>query len=185
MAPPPKKSRHAWNDPGHAHFLTYSCFRRLPLLTKDRSRRWVLDALEAARRKYDVAFWAYVIMPEHVHVLLCPRRPDYEMRSILVGLKRPVSDAARSYLEQREDDAWLARLTVEYPSRRVFRFWQAGGGFDRNITREKSVPAVVEYIHANPVRRGLVDRPTDWVWSSARFWEGCSDVPLEMDEPFD
>jgi putative transposase len=184
MDPVPRKSRRAWNEAGHAHFLTYSCFRRLPLLTRDRARRWVVAALEATRRTLEVAVWAYVIMPEHVHVLLCPRRPSYEMRSILVALKRPVSDTAREYLEQTQDDQWLDRLSAEYPSRRVFRFWQPGGGFDRNVFREKSVPAVIDYIHANPVRRGLVERATDWEWSSARFWEGWADVSLRMDEPF-
>lgn len=131
----------------------------------------------------DFALWAYVIMPEHVHVLLRPRQADYEMRRILAALKRPVGEAAREYLRRMGQDEWLARMTVEYPSRTVFRFWQPGGGFDRNIFQEKSVPAVIDYIHANPVRRGLVDRPTDWEWSSARFWEGRTDVPLQMDPP--
>ena len=182
--PLPRKIRRSWDEPGHAHFLTYSCYQRLPLLTRDRTRRWVLDALEATRRKLDVALYAYVIMPEHVHVLLCPHRADAEMRRILVALKRPVSDAARGYLERTEDDKWLDRLSVEYPSRRVFRFWQPGGGFDRNIFREKNVPAVIQHIHANPVRRELVEQPTDWPWSSARFWDGRRDVPLTMDDPF-
>ncbi len=178
-----RKTRRSWNEAGHAHFLTYSCYHRLPLLTRDRVRRWVVDAFEATRRDLDVELWAYVIMPEHVHVLLCPHEADYEMRRILVGLKRPVSDAAREYLEHMEDDKWLDRLSVEYPSRRVFRFWQPGGGFDRNIFREKAVPAIMDYIHANPVRRGLVEQPTDWPWSSARFWENRSDVPIRMDDP--
>jgi len=112
MNPMPRKTRHSWNEPGHAHFLTYSCFRRLPLLTRDRTRRWILDALEATRRELDVALWAFVIMPEHVHVLLCPRQPIYEMRRILVALKRPVSDAAREHLQRMQDDKWLARLSV-------------------------------------------------------------------------
>ena len=73
---------------------------------------------------------------------------------------------------------------MTYPSRRVFRFWQPGGGFDHNVFREKTLPAIIEYIHANPVRRGLVAQPTDWAWSSARFWEGSADVPLRMDDPF-
>lgn len=183
MDPRIRKTRDAWNEPGHAHFLTYSCFRRLPLLTRERTRRWVLDALEATRREHDVALWAYVIMPEHVHILLHPRRPKYEMRRILAALKRPVSDAAREHLEEIEDDRWLELLTVAYPTRKVFRFWQPGGGFDRNIFREKSVPAVIDYIHANPVRRELVAQPTDWEWSSARFWEGWPNIEPRMDHP--
>ncbi len=144
----------------------------------------MIAALEETRRKLDVSLWAYVIMPEHVHVLLHPRRAEYEMRLILVALKRPVSDVAKRHLEVTGKTDWLDRLRVKYPTREVFRFWQPGGGFDRNIFREKTVASVIEYIHENPVRRGLVKNPTDWEWSSARFWDGSSNRPIRMDEPF-
>jgi putative transposase len=94
-----------------------------------------------------------------------------------------VADAAREYLVQTGQTGWLNHLTVKYLSRMVFRFWQPGGGFDHNIFREKTVPAVVDYIHANPVRRGLVNDPLDWPWSSARFWDGREDALLRMDQP--
>ena len=183
MNPPIRKTRVAWDHPRHAHFVTYSCHRRFPLLTRDRSRRWVVAAMEDTRRSLNVALWAYVIMPEHVHILLFPKETNYEMRRILASLKRSVSMAAREHLQEIGDTRWLERLMVEYPSRRVFRFWQPGGGFDHNIFREKTVPSVMDYIHNNPVRRGLVSAPTEWEWSSARFWEGGSDVPLKMDPP--
>ena len=131
-----------------------------------------------------MCLWAYVIMPEHVHVLLYPWQANYEMRLILVALKRSVSDAAKRHLERTGNTQWLNRLRVQYPSRDVFRFWQPGGGFDHNLFREKNVPSVIEYIHDNPVRRGLVTNPTDWEWSSARFWDGWSNFPIRMDEPF-
>ncbi len=104
-------------------------------------------------------------MPEHV--LLYPRAAHYEMRRILTVLKQPVAKAARQWLERHRHGAWLQRLTVVYPSRRVFRFWQPGGGFDHNVFREKTVSAIVDYIHANPVRRELEAHPTDWEWSRA------------------
>ena len=106
------------------------------------------------------------------------------MRTVLATLKRPVSQRTKRHLEQTRQTAWLNRLTVRYPSRTVFRFWQPGGGFDHNIFKERTVAAVIEYIHANPVRRGLVKEPTDWEWSSARFWDGHCEVPMRMDEPF-
>jgi putative transposase len=81
MNQPPRRSRRAWNEAGNARFLTYSCFRRMPLLTLERTRRWVVEALAAARRERDVALWAYVVMPEHVHVLVQARQAAYEMRS--------------------------------------------------------------------------------------------------------
>lgn len=143
----------------------------------------MIAAISYVRSKLNLSLWAYVIMPEHVHVLLCPQDNEYEMRRILAALKRPVSDAARAYLEQTGQTSWLTRLTVRYPSRTVFRFWQPGGGFDNNIFREKTVPSVIDYIHGNPVRRGLAASPTDWEWSSARFWAGRDDGRLMMDQP--
>lgn len=178
-----RKTRVAWNHPRHARFLTHSCFKRFPLLNHDRSRRCVVAAPESTRSTHDVALWAYVIMPEHVYNLLNPRTVHYNMARILVALKRPVSDAARAHLEASGATRWLNLLTVTYLTRRVFRFWQPGGGFDRNIFREESVSAITDYIENNPVRRGLVSVPTDWTWSSARFRLGFNDVPIRVNEP--
>ena len=61
------------------------------------------------------------------------------------------------------------------------RFWQAGGGYDRNIRDEEEMLEKARYIHANPVRRGLVDSPADWKWSSARWYEGVRDGELVID----
>ncbi len=184
MQTPIRKTRRAYDLPGHTHFLTFSCFKRIPLLVSDRSRAWIVEALESARQSHNFELWAYVIMPEHVHVLIKPYDHKYEMRKILNAIKRPVSDAARNYLTETDNTEFLNRLTVNYPSRKVFRFWQPGGGFDRNLFKETTVLKAIEYIHANPIRRGLVKLPTDWTWSSAQFWAGEQDVPIRMDRPF-
>ncbi len=177
-----RKSRRSFNEPGHAHFLTYSCHERLPLLAKDRVRRWVIDAMDVARRRHEFDLLGYVIMPEHVHQLILPRRDHYRMDRILADLKRPVSVRAKEYLIETNQTQWLNRLTVREGTDSTFRFWLAGGGFDQNITTEKSLPEIIEYIHANPVRRGRVRSPLDWEWSSARFWAGLGPVHLEMDQ---
>jgi len=178
-----RKRRRSWNEPGHGHFLTYSCYRRLPLLIADQTRRWVIDAMAALRQKQSIALFAYVIMPEHVHVLLMPNESMYDMARILAALKAPVARRAKQHLTDSDRHDWLAKLTVRYPSRTVFRFWQPGGGFDRNIKEQRSLRSIIDYIHANPVRRGLVNSPLDWEWSSARFWNGLTDVPIKMDDP--
>ena len=174
------KLRHAWNEPGHAHFFTYSCVHRWPLLSRERTRRWVLHAMENTRQKLDVALWAYVIMPEHVHLLCFPREPVYRCEQILASLKRSVSATAKEFLVTSGNQLWLERLTVTHPHRVVFQFWQPGGGYDRNVWQSRSVPPMMEYVHGNPVRRGLVSDPLDWSWSSARYWHDGSG-PLKMD----
>lgn len=177
-----RKTRKSWNEVGHAHFLTYSCHRSLPLLNCDRSRQWVIQAMQDARERQSIDLLAYVIMPEHVHVLLFPQNPDYDMRYILNALKRPVSNAARDYLIATNQRDWIEKLTVRYPSRRIFRFWRPGGGYDRNVFRYQKLPRLIEYIHNNPIRRGLVATPVEYRWSSAQYWDGNADVPIRMDD---
>ncbi len=169
------------DEPGQAHGLTFSCYRRLPLLSKDRTRRWLIEAIDEARRLARFDLWAYDIMPEHAHLLLAPRSPPVGISRILRRIKRPVGRKAIAYLESTSP-AWLARLTVIGSDGAVERrFWQAGGGYDRNLVEPDTAWKVVDDFHRNPVRRGLVGRPEDREWSSARWYAGIRPVPLEID----
>jgi putative transposase len=126
--------------------------------------------MESARRELDLSLWAYVIMPEHIHVLLCPRQADYEMRLIRAAFKVPVTRKALKFLRQSAPK-FLQRLRDVQPNGKVsYRFWQRGGGYDRNMIEPATLLQMIEYIHNNPARRGLVASATDWIWSSARFY---------------
>jgi len=181
MQEPHRKRRRVFNEPGHAHYLTYSCVHRWPLLANEGSQRWVVEAMERVRGRHHFDLYAYVIMPEHVHLLVRPQREAYDISRFLSDLKRPVSCKAKRHLQETHQHDWLKRLTVKRGSTTVFRFWQPGGGFDQNIWETKALQGVIEYIQANPVRRGLVEEPTEWPWSSAQFWAGMEGVPLTMD----
>jgi len=173
--------RRSINLPNHAHELTFSCYKGYKLLSKDRTRQWLVNALDRARRNHELQLWSYVIMPEHVHVVLLPERSDYQMSQILESIKQGVARRALNFLE-RIGSPWLDRLILRRPNGSIERhFWQPGGGYDRNIVTMKALVGSVHYLHANPVRRGLVSQPSDWNWSSARWYEGAEDVKLKMD----
>ena len=176
-------------DNGEPHFLTFSCYGRLPLLTKDRTRNWFLDALGAARTAHRFHLWAWVIMPEHVHLLLWPPlselNPDTastkgKVKGILADIKRPVGTKAIRHLKQHAPD-FLERITVRNRNRTYRRFWQAGSAYDENVGDVLALHAICDYIHENPVRRGLVARPEEWEWSSARYWLNPSLDALPID----
>jgi putative transposase len=159
------------DEPGHAHALTFSCFGRQPFLGKDRSRQWLVDAIERARDRHRFDLWAWVIMPEHAHLLICPRDRDYSISSILTTIKQSVAKRSLIYVRQHAR-AFLSKMEDRQPNGNVsFRFWQRGGGYDRNLIEPGTIWAEIEYLHANPVRRGLCKRPLDWEWSSAREGE--------------
>ena len=78
--------------------------------------------------------------------------------------------------------AFLERLRDEQPNGEVhYRFWQRGGGYDRNVTEPETVRTMIDYIHQNPIRRGLVQDAVSWPWSSARFYAGRQNSLLAMD----
>jgi len=167
--------RPAINEPGHAHELTFCCYRRYRFLRAERTCQWLAEAIDEARNSLDFALWAYVFMPEHVHLLIWPRRPEYDTGIILKKIKEPVGRKAVEHLRAHAP-AWLSRISVQRGKRLERRFWQAGGGFDRNVMEPHTLLAMIEYIHANPVRRGLVSRPEDWKWSSAGWVAGKSSL---------
>lgn len=164
---------------GDAHYLTFSCFHRIPLLSKERSCQWFINALLKARIKHDFHVWAWVIMPDHAHLLIWPQRKKYKMGPILRSIKQPVGSQAIRHL-RKHSPTFLNRLRVINKNRTYYRFWQPGGGFDGNKVEPAAIHQIIEYIHNNPVRAGLVERAIDWKWSSAREWAELDGILLPV-----
>ena len=151
-----KRIRH--QQTGDFHFLTFSCYHRRSYLSPIAAMELFEDALERVRRRYRFVVAGYVVMPEHVHLLVNePRR---------VLLSRAVQALKLS----------VSLRSAERP------FWQAHY-YDFNVsTREKFVEKL-RYIHRNPVRRGLVTKPEDWKWSSFQHYQTgiCGTVEIESE----
>jgi len=110
-----------------------------------------------------------VTMPEHVHLLVLPETSQSKVSRLLARTKQPASKQIKLLLE-RESSPLLKQLTVrERPEKHCFRFWQAGPGYDRNIFSAEAVEASIDYIHTNPVKRGLCSVAVAYKWLSARF----------------
>lgn len=166
-----KRVRH-YHDPGHAHELTFSCYHQQPLLTNHQWRGMLSDAIDRAAARHGYRLTAFVYMPEHVHLLVFPVSGASTIDALLRAIKRPYSYRIKRLLMDAESSL-LQRLTIrQRPGVDTFRYWQEGPGYDRNLTHVESVLAAVDYLHRNPVRRGLVERSVDWQWSSARWYEG-------------
>ncbi len=168
-----------YNIAGHTHGLTFSCFRNRKFLSKRRTCEYLVESISKARDRYDFSLWAYVFMPDHVHLLIRPRQKNYSISSILQSIKQPVAVRSISYLK-RGNPSGLKHLTTGQQDRQ-YRFWQKGGGYDRNITRIDTLIEAVKYIHFNPVRKGLVEVPEKWYYSSAAVWAIVADGPLPID----
>lgn len=172
-----RKRLHRYEIPGHARSHTFSCLRRLPLFHED----WVKDAfveqLALTRKRLEFRLFAWVVMPEHAHVLLLPNLETATVSRISTALKRPF---AGDVLER-----WRVvgdhRIELLFDSTGAPTFWQPGGGYDRNIHSKEELREKINYIHRNPVVRGLVKRQEDWRWSSARWYAGDRDEGPDID----
>ncbi len=167
------------NAAGHLHFLTFSCYEDLPLLEDDRWKMLFSESLTNTCRKQSLILSAFVYMPEHVHLLICPTEGKYDISRFLFAVKRPFSFRVKKALEANKSEL-LGALTIRNrPGHVAFRFWQEGGGHDHNIISLENAVSAVEYIHNNPVRRGLCNSPDEWKWSSWKYYHDQSDYDTE------
>ena len=160
--------------------MTFSCFRRRAFLSRDRTCRYTVEALERARSRHGFHVWAYVIMPEHVHLLLWSAKESYSISGILKSIKQSVARRAVRWLRMNNPPG--LRCLATGCAGKPYQFWQDGGGFDRNVFHAEALRKMLTYIHDNPVRRGLVERPEDWTWSSAVDWAGEGTGPVRIDK---
>ncbi len=172
--------RRAFNDAGHAHELTFSCYKGFPFLSRDRTCTWLAEAIQTARNDLGFSLFAYVFMPEHVHLIVHPQEAEYSISSILKAIKNPVGRKAVAFL-RRESPEWLDRIAEPRERRTEYHFWQVGGGFDRNIVEPATLQKMLDYIHLNPVKRRLVKLPEQWKWSSAGWFAGQQPNSLQPD----
>lgn len=124
---------------------------------------------------------AFVYMPEHVHLVVVPDGA-VKIARLLWAIKRPFSYRIKVLLKESQDPLLKKLMVQERPGKRVFRFWQAGPGYDRNIIFDQELHDVLRYIHNNPVRRGLCGRPGEWKWSSWKHYQDM-DAVIDPDLP--
>jgi putative transposase len=142
----------------HDHFITFSCHRRLPYLHNDHARTTFLEELEKLRSRHQFYVFGYVLMPEHVHLLVSEPKL-HPLATTLNVLKHETSQ----------------RLKGDHP-----QFWQRRY-YDFNVLTQAKFVEKLRYIHRNPIERGLVQKPEDWLWSSFRHWLSGETVPVEIE----
>jgi putative transposase len=147
-----------FQNSGQSHFVTFCCYHRRRLLTTDENRRIFESALERVRHSYKLYVYGYVVMPEHVHLLLSEPQ-HYTLADALKSLKQGVS---RRLIGDAE------------------HFWQKRY-YDFNIRDYPQFVEKLRYIHRNPVKAGLCDHPEDWQWSSFRHYATGAEGGVEIE----
>jgi len=163
---------------GHLHFITCSRYRRLPLLRSVRARNLFVEILCEVRLRYQFALVGVVVMHEHFHLLI--NEPKVGTPSLVLQvLKQRVSRKLRQRRRKRRCSSQL-RLWQESSTTGLRSFWQRRF-YDFNVWSRKKKIEKLNYMHLNPVKRGLVARPKDWRWSSYASYQRQPDALIEVD----
>jgi len=162
---------------GHLHFITFSCYRRLPLLKAVRARDLFVKELAKVRDELGFELIGYVVMPEHVHLLVSEPRKGTPS-AVLQKLKQRVARKLRK--RRRSTITGQLSLPFAQPGEPLRAFWQARF-YDFNVYTARKKKEKLNYMHANPVIRRLVKHPKDWQWSSWSFYWGGEAGPVRID----
>jgi putative transposase len=163
---------------GDLHFITFSCYRRRPLLGDPRARDCFVKVLDEVRSRHCTKLIGYVVMPEHVHLLIAEplignpstflqvlkQNASHELSAglqLAIGRHRCAQTTSRT--APLEPKGAAPSLPVAAPAARAF--WQRRF-FDLNVWNPKKIPEKLDYMHFNPLKRKLVDHPEKWPWSS-------------------
>jgi putative transposase len=156
-----------------ARFITFSTHRDLPILTNNLFRGIIVQETVAICSHLKIQLLAYVVMPEHVHLVLVPPE-ELELGPTIGELKRAIAKRILSNIRENYSPL-LDKLQVIRNGVRKTAVWKRRC-YDHNCRTATAVWEKVRYCHFNPVKRGLVKEPGQWCWSSYQFYQEQSDL---------
>jgi putative transposase len=143
---------------GHLHFITFSCHHRLPYLETTKPKEILQQVIERTRTTHDFLLYAYVLMPEHLHLLLSEPK-NHSLSSTI----RVIKGESSKLLKGKRNHFWQPRY------------------YDFNVFTTRKFKEKIQYIHRNPVTRGLVLKPEDYRWSSFNHYATGERSPIEIE----
>ena len=161
-----------FHESGQSHFITFSCYRRQPNFANAAVYDLFPRCLEDMRRRFDMRIYGYVVMPEHVHLLVSePERGTLAdaMHFLKLSFAKRLRSRRLGVPDSRLGAPGSPLFWANLGSDKPTSFWQKRY-YDRNVRDAREFSVKLRYLHRNPVKRGLVKEPGDWKWSSFRHY---------------
>src|ERR1700733_8632531 len=168
---------HRYYGAGYLHFITTSCYQRRALLGTPQSRDLFLEVMERVRRRHGFVVVGYVVMPEHIHLLLSePERgdPSLVIKVLKQSFARQLLNRYRTGVDSVLSSLWKIPLAEGHVWQHRF--------YDFVVFTEKKRVQKLRYMHRNPAVRGLVLAPEQWNWSSSRHYALQERGPVLVNE---
>ena len=174
------RSRYKIFDTAYPHFLTCTVIGWLPVFTRPETTQIVLDSWRFLQDESGFEVYGYVILENHLHLIAYSEDLAKDVARFKSFTARRIID----YLEACKVDVlldWLRFRKARHKTDREYQLWQEGA-HPQAIQNPAMMIQKLEYAHLNPVKRGYVDDPTHWRWSSARNYAGLPGlIPVVTD----
>lgn len=169
-------------EPNIIHYVTTVTYRRVQVFRSDEVCALFVETLAETRRRHPCKLIGYVIMPDHVHLLVNPESAD--VSNLLRYLKGNSARRILDWLRANKHTISLDKLRLDSPQKHAHTHavWQKEfSAID--LWSPKFIQQKLNYIHCNPVRAGFCEHPVEWRWSSFHAYlpHGPGSVPIEMD----
>jgi REP element-mobilizing transposase RayT len=171
------RSRYRFGEPDYPHFLTATVLEWLPVFTRQETVDILFDSWRYLQEHHQLRLYGFVILENHLHVVA----QGDNLPATWARFKSYTARRLIDYLRQHRLEQFLKYMRSGLKARRedrVYQFWQEGSHPQVIEGREMLVQKLA-YIHQNPVKRGYVDEPEHWRWSSARNYAGM-ESPLQV-----
>ena len=166
--------------PGAAYFVTSSVIDFVKVFDQNVYTRIILKNLDFYRNRHNFKLYAFVIMPEHLHLIIHPPQ-ESSIKDVMRNFKSYTSKELTSQLTDDGRFGVLNRLS-KFASRRIQHPFWAEGNRPLGIYTEKTLRSKIDYIHANPLRRGLVKNLGDYPYSSFRNYYLNDESLIKIDK---
>jgi putative transposase len=175
-APPPRARERLLA----AHELTLRAHLRQSILEIPEICAHLAERIRAESDHFGFSVWAFVFMPDHFHLLVQSQQLNYDVGDYLDAIKQSFQERAIEILAEHSPQV-LSRLRKQQGSKIDYDFWQRTTGQNRNVDFSRPLRPLINHLHENPVRKGLVTDPLEWKWSSAGAYAGRPLPQLQPD----
>jgi len=177
-------TKYKFHDQSRLYFITFAVVGWIDLFIRNEYRQILLDSWKYCQKHKGLQIYSWCIMTSHVHMIIGTTGDD--MQNIVRDMKRHTAIALRKAVKEHPGESrrgWILSLMEQAGSKNSnnigFQLWRQDN-HPIELRTAEMLDQRLNYIHKNPVQAGFVDRPEDYVYSSAKNYYDLPNTLLDI-----
>jgi REP element-mobilizing transposase RayT len=173
-------TRYKARDNDKAYFITITTVVWVDVFTRKNHREAIIESLKYCQKQKGLEIYAYVLMPSHLH-MICRAKEGFSLSDIMRDFKKFTSKKIITNIQEEPESRreWMlevfSKACEHFKREQDYKVWQDGYHAEE-VSSNNFIYQKLNYIHENPVKDGIVGKPEDYLFSSARNYAGLDSV---------